>query len=328
MDRDGNAAPTGTGLPPVPSPAKNPLPDGILVIDKPAGMTSFAVVARIKKQLRQKKVGHCGTLDPFATGVLVLCLNQATRVADQLSGQDKTYRFTLHLGVETETLDRTGRILHSFDGRPCSKVELTRVVDRFCGSYLQQVPRYAAVKVRGQRLYRLARNGIEVELPRRQVHIHKLRLRHFDWPFATLEVHCSKGTYVRQLAADMGTALRCGAHVSELRRLASGPFRIEQAVSLQELQETDSNPGWQQHLISLQEALAHLPAIRVDDAKVVQRLHNGQLDSAWEADHRQRLLSPRNPVRIVTGDNRLLALWWPRHRREEPGQRRQLRVFQ
>ena len=302
--------------------------DGILVVDKPEGMTSFAVVARVKKLLRLKKVGHCGTLDPFATGVLVLCLNQATRIADQLSGQDKAYRFTMHLGMETDTLDRTGQVLQQFDGPPCTEAELARVVGGFCGPYQQQVPRYAAVKVQGQRLYRLARNGVEVELPSRQVQIHELQLLDFQWPLASLEVRCSKGTYVRQLAADMGAALHCGAHVSELRRLASGPFGIEQAVTLQQLQQAVSNHSWQHHLISLHDALAHLPVIRVDDEKVLNRLHNGQLDSSLETKYREHFMLQRNPVRIVTGADRLLALWWPQHRREESEQRRQLRVFQ
>lgn len=309
-------------------PLAAPTSSGILLVDKPEGMTSFALTAKVKKLLRLKKVGHCGTLDPFATGVMVLCLDQATRIADQLSLQDKLYQFTLHLGQETDTLDRTGRIVTSYEGAPVAEDDLVRVLTRFTGRVRQQVPRYAAVKVQGRRLYELTRNGVEViELPAREVTIHKLQLLSFHWPQAELLVHCSKGTYVRQLAADIGTTLRCGAHVKELRRLASGDFQIAQAMSLEALKETAESHRWQSKLLTMSEALAHLPAITLDDPYLVGGIRHGRLDPQWEFTHRQNMLNEPGPYRLVTGENRLLALWWPEQRRNAGDAKRSLRVF-
>lgn len=311
--------------------------NGILVVDKPEGMTSFAVVAEVRKRFKFKKVGHCGTLDPFATGVLVLCTNQATRIADQLTGQDKQYQFTLFLGIETDTLDKTGEVVGTYSGPLKTEEEIREALDRFRGTYLQRVPRYAAVKVQGRRLYDWTRRGIDVELPQREVHIYRLDLVAYQWPEARLEVHCSKGTYVRQLAYDLGRMLGCGAHVSQLRRSVSGLFRIEQAFSLNELREMRSGGSLREKLISLNDALSHLPSLSVTEEEAVKRLHNGYLDPLWEAEHQADFPAWKDPVRLVTKDGRLLALWWPRpHRTEteetspdssQEGSVRRLRVF-
>ena len=167
---------------------------GVLLLDKPEACTSFRVVKEVQKLLSLHKVGHCGTLDPFATGVLVLCLNRATRIADQLLEQDKVYRFVIRLGFESDTLDREGAILPVYAGPPLSEASLQACLDRFQGTYEQQVPRYAAVKVQGQRLYEWSRKGITIAQPMREVTIYRLRLLAFHWPEASLEVHCSKGT--------------------------------------------------------------------------------------------------------------------------------------
>lgn len=309
-------------------PAAAQTNSGILLLDKPEGMTSFALTAKVKKLLRLKKVGHCGTLDPFATGVMVLCLDQATRIADQLSLQDKLYQFTMRLGEETDTLDRTGQVVKTYDGPPVSGDDLVSALDRFTGRVRQQVPRYAAVKVQGRRLYELTRKGVElIDLPAREVVIHELKLLSFQWPQAELLVHCSKGTYVRQLAADIGTALCCGAHVRELRRLASGTFQIAQACPLEELQETADSNVWRSKLWSMSEALGHLPAISIDDPHVVAGIHHGRLDPQWEFTHRQKLLNEPGPYRLLTEQNRLLALWWPDQRHNAGEAKRCLRVF-
>jgi len=307
------------------SPATN---SGILVLDKPTGMTSFSLVARTKKILGLKKVGHCGTLDPFATGVMILCLDQATRVADQLSLQDKLYQFTIHFGVETDTLDRTGQIVNTYDGPPVSRDDLSSVLTRFTGRLWQQVPRYAAVKVQGRRLYELSRKGIEVvNPPEKEVTIHDLKLLTFQWPEAELVVHCSKGTYVRQLAADLGRTLHCGAHVKELRRLASGAFEITQAISLEQLKEAVKNNLWRAKLLTMSEALAHLPAITIGDPYIIKGIHHGRLDCQWEFTHRQKMLTESGPCRLLTGEGRLLALWWPEQRQNAGENKRCLRVF-
>jgi tRNA pseudouridine55 synthase len=303
------------------------------VVDKPEGMTSFAVVDKAKRWFRLKKVGHCGTLDPFATGVIVLCINQATRIADQLSGQDKVYHFTLLLGVETETLDTTGKVVRTYSGPPRTEEELKEALNPFQGSYLQGVPRHAAVKVQGRRLYEWTRRGIEVDLPKREVHVHRLDLLAYRWPEAQLEVHCSKGTYIRQLASDLGHFLQCGAHVSQLRRLASGPFSLHQAVSMEELRALRTGDRWHERLISFGDALDHLPAIVIEEKEVIRKLRNGYLDPAWEAKHGNDFSEWEEPIRLITDCNHLLALWWRKSEFQNAysehsgkGQRR-LRVF-
>jgi tRNA pseudouridine55 synthase len=252
-------------------------------------------------------------------------MNQATRVVDQLTDQDKTYRFTVQFGVETDTLDRTGQVIHTREAPACSEDELESALERFRCSYLQEVPRYSAVKVQGRRLYSLTRSGIDVEeLPSREVHIRSLELLDVNWPRASFEACCSKGTYIRQLAADIGRYLGCGGHVSELRRLASGHFRIDQAVSIDELDEAVSRGIWREKLIPVSDALAHLPAAVLEDAFAVQRLVEGQMDPVWEAENRTRFPVGDEPVRILTPSNHLIALWWPH---PGPEQKRRLRVF-
>ncbi len=298
---------------------------GILVLDKPEGMLSFALISKVKRTLGVKKVGHCGTLDPFATGVLVVCLNKATRIADQLLAQDKKYLCTMHLGVETDTLDRTGRITRTLD-RPASREELERVLGLYRGGpYMQRTPLYSARRVQGKRLHECARRGIAVELPEREVRILSLELLGYEWPEADLEVHCSKGTYIRQLAADIGEALGCGGHVSRLRRLSSGSFHIDSALSLEELVEAHRNGSWMEKVIPAAQALAHLPVFVIEDEEALRRLKNGQLAPAWESRLGDISEEHEGPVRLVGRDKRLIALWWPRSG-EDRG--RQLRLFE
>ena len=274
--------------------------------------------------LHLHKVGHCGTLDPFATGVLVLCLNRATRIADQLLEQDKVYRFAIRLGFESDTLDREGTITPVYSGPPLARSALEDCLELFRGTVEQQVPRYAAVKVQGQRLYEWSRKGIAITQPTREVTIHRLSLMAFHWPEASLEVHCAKGTYVRQLAADIGHALQCGAYVTELRRLASGPFTVAQAVSLETLRDALAKDCWQEKVIGMTEALAHLPLVALADPMKVKRLQDGQLDPALEIQLQQSFAGQTSPVRLAADNSELIALWWPR----ENGQKqRRLRVF-
>lgn len=298
---------------------------GILVLDKPEGALSFATVSKVRRMLSIKKAGHCGTLDPFATGVLVICLNKATRIADQLLQQDKRYRCTAHLGVETDTLDKTGRITKTFEGPSVGDEELQRALESFRGSITQRTPLYSAARVQGKRLYECAREGVAVDLPEREVRILSLELLGYEWPRAVLEVHCSKGTYIRQLAADLGEKLGCGAHLSQLRRLSSGSFHIDNSVSLEELGEAHQRGDWTEKVISPSEALAHLPSVVVENEEMLGRLKNGHSDPAWES--RLRIESPEHvgPVRLLDRNDRLVALWWP-GRGSDGG--RQLRLFE
>lgn len=297
--------------------------DGVLLIDKPASMTSHTVVDKVRRWLRVRKAGHCGTLDPFATGLLVVCVNRATRIADLLTGDDKVYRFEMQLGVETDTHDPTGEEIRRHQGAPVAREDFAAVLERFRGSILQEVPAHAAVKVRGRRLYEWTRSGVDVERPSRRITIHRLELVHYHWPLAVLDLRCSKGTYVRRLAADIGNMLGCGAHVTRLTRLASGPFHLDAAVSMEEVQSWRAQPQWQSRLIPIHRALDHLPRIIVEDEHLRRRLRQGILDPVWEEQHRQAAEAGDLPVRLVSPEGGLLALWRP----AAPDRKRQLRVF-
>lgn len=212
--------------------------DGILNLLKPPGMTSHDVVAVVRRTLSIKKVGHTGTLDPGVAGVLPICVGRATRLAEYIAGEDKAYRAEITFGVTTDTQDSFGTVTGERDASHLTRGDLAYALTRFQGEIAQQPPMYSAVKVQGKRLYELAREGQEVERTARPVTIHKLGLLDFRLgvhPVAFVDVVCSKGTYIRTLAADIGEALGVGAHMSYLVRTRSGRFRLEEAFTLEEL---------------------------------------------------------------------------------------------
>lgn len=297
---------------------------GVLLVDKPEGWTSHQVVDWVRRRLHVPKAGHTGTLDPFATGLLVVCLGEATRIAELLTHADKRYVFRMRLGMETDTLDPTGRVTRVYDGPPVEGDRIRRVVSQMVGVQSQEVPRYSAVKVRGRRLYEWTRSGCEVAAPPRLVEIYAFDVLDHTWPEVTCRVHCSKGTYVRQLAADVGRRLGCGAHVSALRRTDSGPFSVLNALPLDTLEGMRRDGEWRRHVIPLHAALSHLPALTVDDPAVRDRLRHGQVPDSWTDRHAAVVEGHPGPVRLMGPDNVLLALWWPG---APPGGRR-LKVFQ
>ncbi len=209
---------------------------GILLIDKPEGVTSFEVVRRARRALKVKKIGHLGTLDPFATGLLPLCLREATKLVPYLMPEPKTYRARVRLGVATDTQDRTGEVVSRDEILPDPEA-VRRQAENMVGEIEQIPPMYSAIHHQGQRLYQLARRGETVELQPRKVTIYTLRLEEIELPWVTLTVKCSQGTYIRTLAHDLGAALGCGGHLAALRRLAVGPFRVEEALPLTALAE-------------------------------------------------------------------------------------------
>ena len=210
--------------------------NGFVVIDKPAGITSHDVVSRVRRILHIKKVGHTGTLDPFATGVLPIAVSDGTKVIPFLDEGSKTYEALLRLGVTTDTLDMTGAVLSETDVSHITQHQFASSLSRFTGAITQIPPMYSAIKQNGQPLYKLARQGVEVERKARDVEIYSLELLSFNVPLVAVRVVCSRGTYVRTLADDIGQTLGCGAALQELRRTASGPFRIEDAMTLAELE--------------------------------------------------------------------------------------------
>jgi tRNA pseudouridine55 synthase len=207
--------------------------NGLLVLDKPGGMTSRDAVNRIQRQLpRRTRIGHTGTLDPLATGVLVVCLGQATRLAEYVQAMRKTYRSTFLLGATSDTDDVDGKITPAPTAVPLPRPPVESSLSQFIGEIEQTPPNYSAAKIDGQRAYDLAREGAAVDLKPRSVTIYGIDVLSYDWPILEIEIRCSKGTYIRSLARDLGHNLGCGALVSVLRRTAVGPFAPDQAVPL------------------------------------------------------------------------------------------------
>jgi tRNA pseudouridine55 synthase len=236
---------------------------GVLNINKPAGMTSHDVVDAVRKILGVRRVGHTGTLDPQATGVLPLCVGRATRIAQYLTQADKEYLMTLRLGVTTDTLDAAGKETGRVEEVRVRREDVLAILPRFIGEIQQVPPLFSAKKYHGERLYRLARRGEQVERQPVSVRIHALELLEFASPFATLRMHCSKGTYARSLCDDIGRALGCGGHLHALTRTRAGRFSMDGILTLEGLEQRVREGRLGEVLISVADALAHLPAVRV-----------------------------------------------------------------
>jgi tRNA pseudouridine55 synthase len=263
--------------------------DGILNINKPPDMTSFAVVARVKRITHEKHTGHAGTLDPLATGVLPICLGQATRVIEYLFDETKTYRAEVKLGLTTDSYDASGKILTENDPAGVSRDQLEKVLSQFRGTINQVPPMFSAIKQNGQPLYKLARAGLEVERKSRPAHIYKLEMSNWQTPVFTLEVECSKGTYIRSLAHDMGQALGCGAIMQNLVRLRVGQFRLEEALTLEQLEAAFKSGEGEKHLYPADYALTSFPAIIVNHEQQCALVHGNQLTAeatGWPSGER------------------------------------------
>jgi tRNA pseudouridine55 synthase len=243
--------------------------NGILNINKGLGLTSFDAVRKIKKIAHTKKVGHTGTLDPEASGVLPICIGGATKFADYIMKDDKVYRATLRLGIVTDTYDKEGAVLRTSEVTS-SEEEVISVINSFTGRIKQVPPMYSALKVNGQRLYSLARQGIEIERAARDIEIFSIEIIEMDLPFVVFDVKCSKGTYIRSLCYDIGEKLGCGGAMWALVRTRSGFFDIENSIRLEDL--TEENIA--DHLISVEKALWNYPSAAFE-TKYAKLLLNG-----------------------------------------------------
>lgn len=241
--------------------------DGIIVVDKPPEMMSARLVFRVKKILQANKVGHAGTLDPFATGVMICLINRATRLAPFFLHGDKAYEATLCLGVETDTQDHTGTVIQSRNYHPddYSKTDITSVLRSFEGRSLQVPPCFSALKHQGKPLYQYARKGIRVEKPPRLIHIFSIEPGEIAPPLVRFHVRCSGGTYVRTLCDDIGKRLGCGAHLTALRRTEAGGFSLREAITLNELEAPTADVRATGFLISMNSALRHMPLYVADE---------------------------------------------------------------
>lgn len=248
---------------------------GILVVDKPAALSSAGVVARVKRMLGAAKVGHTGTLDPFAVGVLVCCIDQATKLAQFLLHAPKTYEAVLTLGIDTDTQDATGRVTAQRSCHTVTEEALRRLLPRYEGCIYQRPPVFSALKHEGTPLYVLARRGQPVQKPARPVEVYHLRLLAVELPRVRFEVRCSAGTYVRTLCADIGEALGCGGHLSELIRTESGGFRLEEALGLEELRDLARQGTAGERVIPMAQALRGMPEF-VAETPLIEHIRHGR----------------------------------------------------
>jgi len=248
--------------------------DGILNIDKPQGITSYRVVAVVKRLSGERRVGHAGTLDPLATGVLPVGIGQATRMVEFLADASKTYRAGIELGLTTDTYDASGQVVQRGEPSGINRGQVEAALVPFRGAIHQTPPMYSAVRHRGKKLYQLARAGITVERKSRPAKIHRLDIIDFQPPLITVEVECGKGTYIRSLAHDLGQVLGCGAILKSLVRLRYGPFDIQDAVSISRLEDAFDSGYWEHFLHPMDCVLSAWPAVVVDEA-TEQVIRNG-----------------------------------------------------
>lgn len=278
---------------------------GIICLDKQEHMTSFSAVARARRITGEKKAGHAGTLDPMATGILPVLFGGATRFMEFLPVHDKGYRARIQLGMTTDTLDTTGTVL-TRSGVRVSKAQVEQALAAFRGDILQVPPMYSALSKNGVRLYELARRGEEVERQARPVTIYRLELTEFDGQTqeCTLNVLCSKGTYIRSLADDLGRMLGCGAVMSGLRRTYAAGFSLKDCVTLDTLSELAQQGKLSQCMIPLERALAAYPSLSVTQAQAVRFANGGALDA-----DRLRFAEKRDGLfRVYSPDERFLGL--------------------
>lgn len=282
---------------------KNPKTvDGILNIDKPAGRTSYSIVAMVKRLSGEKRVGHAGTLDPEATGVLPVCLGRATRFVEFLTDAVKSYRAEIELGVVTDTYDSTGKVIERKDFSGVSRENLVTALGSFRGPIQQIPPMYSALKHKGKPLYELARAGIQVERKARSVEIYSLELIDWQPPLVTLEVVCSKGTYIRSLAHDLGQSLGCGAVMKSLTRLRCGVFDIKDAISMDRLEDAFRHGYWRHFVYPTDAVLLNWAAMIVGDS-TSELIRNGT-----KIDYPASNPPPDNRCRAYTSEGRFLSV--------------------
>lgn len=253
---------------------------GVLVIDKPVGMTSHDVVQIVRRGTDIRRAGHTGTLDPRASGVLVVLIGPAVRLSEYISASDKRYQATIRLGSSTDTYDAEGVVTQSNQGVSVSEVEFEDALLSFVGEIEQVPPPYSAVKVKGRKAYEMSRKGEEVELQPRIINVYSLELLEWAPPEAVVDVYCSSGTYVRSLAHDLGQNLGCGAHLVGLRRTKSGRFTLRDAVPLRRLRDAFTAGDWYRFLIPAAEALAEWPMVELDSAMVELIRHGHRVPAA------------------------------------------------
>jgi len=283
--------------------------DGVVVINKSSGITSHQEVQRLRKLLPGVKAGHTGTLDPMATGVLPVCLGKATRLVEYIIEQAKCYRAAITFGVVTDTGDADGQILATSPVPCLDKIMLEKTVSSFTGVQEQLPPLYSAIKYKGKPLYRWAREGTMVPRESRQIEIYNIEIVSFSAerePQLELDIKCSKGTYIRTLAVDLGQTIGCGAHLSALQRLSVGPYELKDALTTAECASLIEDNKFRQQILPPESAVKHLPRVDLDDSQT-EHLRQGREILLSEADCLEELVSAP-VIRIYDQDRKFRAL--------------------
>jgi tRNA pseudouridine55 synthase len=278
--------------------------DIIINLNKPKDITSQDGVTKVKKILRAKKAGHAGTLDPMATGVLLVCVNKATRLASFFLSLDKEYRAVMKLGTSTDTQDAYGKVIDTCDTISVERDQVESILKSYSGITLQEPPMFSALKHKGKPLYKLARKGIEIERKPREINITMIDLLDFNQPYVTFRTRCSKGTYIRTLCHDMGKKLGTGAHLYELERTAIGDFHISDSISPDKLIEISQGDSADKGIYTMGDALSWLPELTVDDAASRTISHGNPLEITDISDN----LKTVEAIKIKSQDNKLLSI--------------------
>lgn len=281
--------------------------DGLLIVNKPKGMTSHDVVVKIRRMLSQKKVGHAGTLDPDVTGVLCICLGKGTRLTQYLLGSEKEYRVVMKLGEATDTQDATGKVIRETKDFEIGKDRVEEAFRKFTGRIHQVPPMYSAKKVGGVPLYRLARKGAEISREPREVYIREIKFLDYTGVFVKFDVICSKGTYIRTLCEDIGNYLGVGAHMYSLERLRSGDFSIADALTLEEIAAFKDSGGLESRLISMDQMTARVPSVRIKKGMESGVKHGRGVEAVAISGITSDFSEGCN-VKIVSSDGEMLAL--------------------
>lgn len=281
--------------------------NGIINVYKEKGYTSHDVVAKLRGILKQKKIGHTGTLDPDAEGVLPVCLGNATKLCDMITAKEKTYRTVMLLGIETDTQDISGKIINE---RPVevSETEVIKTINAFVGPYNQIPPMYSAIKINGKKMYELARAGIEVEREARPVYIYEINIIEIKLPRVTMEVKCSKGTYIRTLCHDIGLKLGTYACMEELLRTQSGVFGLDTAFKLADIEAMRDNNTLEDKLIRVESVFAELPSFSVNE-KWNKYLYNGNRMPLGSFDIKKTVNEWPVLIRVYDSNNAFIGVY-------------------
>ncbi|MGA9396952.1 MAG: tRNA pseudouridine(55) synthase TruB [Anaerolineaceae bacterium] len=285
---------------------------GVLVVDKPVGLTSHEVVQIIRRGTNIRRAGHTGTLDPRASGVLIVLIGPAVRLSEYVSASDKRYQAIIRLGATTDTFDADGRFTSKDQMVEITEEQFETALKSFVGEIIQTPPPYSAVKVHGRPAYDMARQGEEVELEPRKIQVYSLDLLEWAPPEAVIDVYCSSGTYVRSLANDMGTKLGCGAYLTGLRRTKSGRFTLRDAVPLRKLREAFDAGNWYQYVIPAAEALSDWPAVELNNEQVESVRHGHRVAAQPEDKGMARGISEAGELVALLEVDPATQEWQPR----------------